>query len=201
MLKIRDTELSLLKPWEDNPRINDKAVDAVVASITSFGFNVPILCDPQFTIIAGYTRWKAAQKMGMTSVPVIVLEITGDQRRAFALADNKTAELAKWDYVKLPKVLEKLKRRKIRLPSLGYSQAELQALLAQRREFNWKRFENQLKTNLAQAYVLLPVKVRTAMKESLKRAIERCANEHGVQKKDFAKTTGEVFCLLLGQQQ
>jgi ParB/RepB/Spo0J family partition protein len=128
MLKVQDIKLSLLKPWEDNPRINDEAVDAVVKSIESFGFNVPILCDQQFTIITGHTRWKAAKKVGMISVPAIVLEITEAQRKAFAVADNKTSELAKWDYVKLRKVLEELKRKKINLPSLGYSQAELMAL-------------------------------------------------------------------------
>ena len=94
MLEVQDVELSLLKPWEDNPRINDEAVDAVAKSIKSFGFNVPILCDQELTIIAGHTRWKAAKKIGMKSVPVIVLAITEDQRKAFAVADNKTAELA-----------------------------------------------------------------------------------------------------------
>ena len=74
MLKIQQMEPSALKPWEDNPRINDEAVDAVVKSIKSFGFNVPILCDQQFTIIAGHTRWKAAKKIGMKSLPVIALE-------------------------------------------------------------------------------------------------------------------------------
>lgn len=201
MLKVQNIELSLLKPWQDSPRINDEAVDAVVVSITLFGFNVPILCDPQFTIIAGHTRWKAAMKIGMTSVPVIVLEIADARRKAFALANNKTAELAKWDHAKLRKILEKLKRRKIQLPSLGYSQAELQALLAQPREFNWKRFENRLKPSLAQAYVLLRIKVPPAMKEHLKRAIKQWANEHGVKRKDFAETAGEVFGLLLGLQQ
>ena len=94
MLKIQQMEPSALKPWEDNPRINDEAVDAVVKSIKSFGFNVPILCDQQFTIIAGHTRWKAAKKIGMKSVPVISLELSEAQRDAFAIADNKTGEIA-----------------------------------------------------------------------------------------------------------
>jgi hypothetical protein len=56
MLRVQNVELSLLKPWEDNPRINDEAVDAVAKSIESFGFNVPILCDQEFTIIAGHSK-------------------------------------------------------------------------------------------------------------------------------------------------
>lgn len=197
MLKVQNIQLSMLNPWENNPRNNDEAVDSVVKSIESFGFNVPILCDQQFTIITGHTRWKAAKKIGMKSVPVIVLEITETQRKAFAVADNKTSELAEWDYMKLRKVLEQLKHKKFNLPSLGYSQTELQALLTQQKEFDWKAFEDRLKTKFAQAYVLLPIKIRMEMKETFKKTIKQCANEHGVKEKDFAKAAGEVFALLL----
>jgi len=198
MLKVQDIKLSVLKPWEDNPRINDEAVCAVAKSIESFGFNVPILCDQQFTIIAGHTRWKAAKKIGMKSVPVIVLEIVEAQRKAFAIADNKTGELAEWNHMKLRKVLEQLKHKKINLPSLGYSQAELQALLTQQRQFDWKAFENILKIKLASRYVLLPVKVPAETKETFKKTIKKFTDEHGVKTKDFAKAAGEVFGLLLG---
>jgi len=85
--------LSKLMPWEDNPRLNDQAVNAVAQSIRTFGFNVPILCDQNLVIIAGHTRWKAAKELDLKAVPVIVLEMTDAQRRAFSLADNKTAEL------------------------------------------------------------------------------------------------------------
>ncbi|MFB0524257.1 MAG: ParB N-terminal domain-containing protein [Phycisphaerae bacterium] len=197
MLQVQDIKLSLLKTWEDNPRINDEAVDAVAKSIESFGFNVPILCDQRLTIIAGHTRWKAAEKIGMKSVPVIVLEISETQRKAFAVADNKTAEIADWDYQKLRKVLEELKSKKVNLPSLGYCQAELQALLTQQRQFDWKAFEERLKAKLALTYVLLPVKIRAETKETFKKAIKEFANEHGIDEKDFAKTVGEVFGLLL----
>jgi len=197
MLKVQDIDLSLLKPWEDNPRSNDGAVDAVVKSIESFGFNAPILCDRQFTIISGHTRWKAAKKIGMKSVPVIVLGISKVQRKAFAITDNKTAELAEWDYPKLRKVLYELKHKTINMLSLGYSQAELQALLTQQRQFDWKVFEEQLKTRLASRYLLLPVKVPAETKESLKKAIKKFADEHGVDEKDFAKAAGEVLGLLL----
>jgi hypothetical protein len=101
----------------------------------------------------------------------------------------------------LRKILEKLKRRRFDLPSLGYSHAELQALLAERREFDWKRFENRLKSSVTQAYALLYVKVPPSKKEHLKKAIEQYANEHGVKKKNFAERAGEVLSLLLGLQQ
>jgi len=94
MLQIKEIESYKLHPWEDNPRLNDHAVDVVAESIRSFGFNVPILCDQNFTIIAGHTRWKSAQKLGLEAVPVIIVEMTDAKRRAFAIADNKTAEIA-----------------------------------------------------------------------------------------------------------
>jgi ParB/RepB/Spo0J family partition protein len=101
MLQVQEIEIEKLHPWEDNPRLNDHAVDAVAESIRSFGFNVPILCDQNLLIIAGHTRWKAAQKLGLEKVPVILVEMTDAKRRAFAVADNKTAEIADWDFPKL----------------------------------------------------------------------------------------------------
>lgn len=94
MLEVRQLTVLELKPWDGNPRVNDHAVEAVAKSIQAFGFNVPILCDEGRTIIAGHTRWKAAVKLGMATVPVIVLPMTESQRKAFAVADNKTAEIA-----------------------------------------------------------------------------------------------------------
>ena len=201
MLKIQHVEPSALKPWEDNPRINDEAVSAVAKSIESFGFNVPILCDQQFTIIAGHTRWKAAKKIGMKSVPVIILELSEAQRKAFAVADNKTGEIADWDYHRLRKVLEELKCKRIDLSSVGYSQAELQALLTQQKEFDWKAFEERFKAKLTSMYVLFPVKVSLEIKEIFKKAVKELANEHGIKEKDFAKAAGRVLGLLLGVSQ
>jgi hypothetical protein len=201
ILNIHNVKLSLLKPWEDNPRINDKAMDAVVKSIESFGFNVPILCDKEFTIIAGHTRWKAAKKIGIKSVPVIVLEISETQRKAFAVADNKTAEIADWDYQKLQKVLEELKSKKNNLSSLGYCQAELQALLTKQREFDWKAFEERFKAKLASTYVILPVKILDETKETFKKAIKELADEQGIKEKDPAKAAGQVIAFLLGVSQ
>src|SRR3989304_6068347 len=119
MLKIEEVDVEKLQPWDKNPRINDHAVDGVAKSITSFGFNVPIICDQNRMIVAGHTRWKAAQKIGMTRVPVIFLEMTDAQRKAFSIADNKTAELADWDFPKLRDILEELRNEDIDLKTLG----------------------------------------------------------------------------------
>lgn len=158
MLKVQDIKLSLLKPWEDNPRINDEAVDAVVKSIESFGFNVPILCGQQFTIITGHTRWKAAKKVGMISVPAIVLEITEAQRKAFAVADNKTAELAKWDYVKLRKVLEELKRKKLICHLLAILKLNSWLCLHSKKSLIGRHLRSDSKRNLLKHTCFCPLK-------------------------------------------
>lgn len=87
-----------LIPYINNPRKNDQAVDAVASSINNFGFKVPIVIDKYGEIVTGHTRLKAAKKLGLKEVPVIIADdLTENQVRAFRLADNKVAELAEWD--------------------------------------------------------------------------------------------------------
>ena len=98
-----------IRPYENNPRRNDGAVDAVAASIKNFDFNQPIVVDKNGVIIVGHTRYKAAQKLGMTEVPIIRADdLTEEQAKAYRLADNKTAELAEWDFAKLDEELAEL---------------------------------------------------------------------------------------------
>lgn len=129
MLTVQKVETSRLRPWAENPRLNDHAVDSVAKSIETFGFNVPILCDENMTIIAGHTRWKAAKRLGMPRVPVIVLGMSEKQRRAFSIADNRTAELADWDLPLLRDALEELRCEDVELPDIGFSDEDLRILL------------------------------------------------------------------------
>ena len=88
-----------LKPYEKNPRRNDEAVQYVVNSIKEFGFKVPIIIDSENVIVAGHTRYKAAKELGMTEVPCVRADdLTDEQVKAYRLVDNKTAEMAGWDY-------------------------------------------------------------------------------------------------------
>ena len=107
--KIEMRRISDLKPYKNNPRKNDKAVDAVAASIKAFGFKQPVVIDDNGEIIAGHTRLKAAKKLGIKTVPCIVADdLTPEQIKAYRLADNKTAELAEWDMDLLPLELDDL---------------------------------------------------------------------------------------------
>ena len=70
--------IAALREYENNPRDNDGAVDAVVASIREFGFKIPMVIDAQNIIICGHTRLKAAQKLGMTDIPCIIADDLND---------------------------------------------------------------------------------------------------------------------------
>lgn len=108
-MNIVEKRIEELKEYENNPRHNDGAVDAVAESIKQFGFKVPIVIDKDGVIIAGHTRRKAAEKLGLETVPCIVADdLTPEQIKAFRLADNKTGELASWDFEKLEEELAAL---------------------------------------------------------------------------------------------
>lgn len=99
-LRIEYLPVSALKEYERNARKHEKEdVDAIVASIREFGFLDPIgIWSEQNIIVEGHGRLLAARELGMETVPCIRLdELTEEQRRAYALAHNRTAELSEWD--------------------------------------------------------------------------------------------------------
>ena len=101
-MKIIEKNLEELIPYDNNPRNNEDAVDAVAESIREFGWQQPIVIDPDSVIVAGHTRYLAAKKLQLKTVPVVIAtDLTQDQIKAYRLADNRTAELASWDYEKL----------------------------------------------------------------------------------------------------
>lgn len=100
--KIVYISLNKLKPYDNNPRLNDNAVDSVANSIKEFNFQVPLVITKDNVIVAGHTRYKASKKLGLEKVPCIVADdLNDDQIKAFRLADNKVSELAEWDFSKL----------------------------------------------------------------------------------------------------
>ena len=101
-MRIENIEIGDLIPYENNPRLNDGAVDGVMASIKEFGFKVPIVIDKNNVIVCGHTRHKAALRMGLTELPCIRADdLSDEQIKAFRLADNKVSEAADWDIGKL----------------------------------------------------------------------------------------------------
>ena len=108
-LKIEYLTTDELIPYANNPRNNDEAVDYVANSIKEFGFKVPCVIDNEKNVVCGHTRLKAAKKLGIKEVPCIIADdLTEEQIDAFRLADNKTSEIATWDFEKLEIELESI---------------------------------------------------------------------------------------------
>jgi DNA modification methylase len=129
-MKIELKNIADIKPYPNNPRINDDAVDAVVASIREFGFRQPIVVDTELVIVCGHTRYKAALKLGLKKVPVhIAKDLTPEQIKAYRIADNKTAELAEWNYDLLPIELGELQALNYDMTLLGFDPDDLAQLL------------------------------------------------------------------------
>jgi len=112
-----------------NPRKNDQAVDRVAAAIREFGFRVPILAKSDKTIVDGHLRLKAAKKLGLEEVPVLLCDdMTDIQVRAFRLSVNKVSEFADWDSEMLRVELDELVKDGFDIELTGFSLDEVQAL-------------------------------------------------------------------------
>ena len=108
-MKMETTKLSEIKPYPNNPRKNDQAVEAVAESIRQCGYVAPIIVDEDGVILAGHTRYKALKRLGRVEAEVVVKTgLTDEQKRKYRLLDNKTNELADWDYDLLAEELDGL---------------------------------------------------------------------------------------------
>ena len=112
-----------IKPYENNPRHNESAIDAVASSIKEFGWKQPLVIDKDNVIVVGHTRWLAAKKLGLSDVPCLIAsDLTDEQIAAYRLADNKTNELATWDFEKLKTELESISD--IDMSQFGFEELE-----------------------------------------------------------------------------
>lgn len=108
----------------------DKQVAQIASSIARFGFNAPVLIDGAGMIVAGHGRVMAAKKLGLETVPVVVLDhLSADEKRAYILADNRIAENAEWEWDKLRQEMAALDAIDIDLPDLGFDEKEIAKLL------------------------------------------------------------------------
>lgn len=108
-LEIKYIPINDIKPYKNNPRLNEDAIPYVMNSIKEFGFKNPIILDKNNVIVAGHTRLESAKRLDMKEVPVIYADdLTEEQIKAFRLADNKVAEKSMWDYTKLDEELDSI---------------------------------------------------------------------------------------------
>ncbi len=115
-----------------NPRSNDAAVPQIAASLRRFGWQQPVVARPDGEVIAGNTRLKAAQQLGMAEVPVWWFHGTDLDATAYAIADNRTHEFAQWNDAELIKLLEHLKAEDS-LDGVGYGDEDIDVLVEQLR--------------------------------------------------------------------
>lgn len=123
-------DISELKEWDQNPRNNQNAIQKVADSIKRFGFASPIIArKADGMIIAGHTRYKAAQYLKLTKVPVRFMDLDPADSKLLALADNKIGEIAEWNDDLLKSILQDLKDDEIDLSNIGFSDDELNKIL------------------------------------------------------------------------
>lgn len=128
-IKVTQKSIADLIPYSRNPRRNDEAVPMVMNSIKEFGFKVPIVVDKNNIIVCGHTRFKAALKLGLETVPCIVADdLSDEQIKAFRLADNKVSEKAEWDFEILSGELDDIIN--IDMDSFGFESIEYDELRA-----------------------------------------------------------------------
>ena len=108
-MKLEKLKLSEITPYENNPRKNDAAVNAVAESIRQCSYITPIIVDEDHVIIAGHTRYKALMALGEPEAECLVCDgLTEEQKKKYRFLDNKTGEKAAWDLMKLEVELEGL---------------------------------------------------------------------------------------------
>ena len=146
-MKTLDIAIENIVPYENNPRYNEKAVDAVARSIEEFGFQQPLVLDKNNVIIVGHTRHKAAQKLGLETVPCVIADnLTEEQVRAYRLADNKVGELADWDFELLQQELDEI--IDIDMSELGFDFGDVDIDWATVEDLSEETYEEPKKTML-----------------------------------------------------
>ena len=125
-MQIEQRKLSEITPYSKNAKKHDLTqVNKLADSINAFGFNQPVVVDKQGVIIVGHGRYMAAQKLGLETIPVLVLELSEEKAKAYRLADNKLNE-SDWD---IDLVIEELKDLSVPMVELtGFDRIPLQKL-------------------------------------------------------------------------
>src|SRR5450759_2054033 len=129
--EIRIWHVDRLIPYARNPRKNDAAVDRMCSSIREFGFKIPCLVRSDGEVIDGHLRLKAARKLGITEIPVILCdEWTAAQVKAFRLLVNRSVAWADWDPELLKLELQEIQGLDFDLNLTGFDVPEIEELLA-----------------------------------------------------------------------
>ncbi len=125
-MKVTDVNINLIKPYNDNPRVNEDAIEVVQKSLQEFGFQQPLVLDKNYEIIVGHTRFNASKRLGLKEVPCVIAENLSEERiKAYRIMDNKSAEFASWNYGLLTKEMTDLLQADYDLDFTGFTDEEL----------------------------------------------------------------------------
>jgi len=129
-MKIKTVAISSISQDPANLRKHgERNIDAIVASLRKFGQQHPIVIDSKGIILSGNGRYMAAVKLGWSDITVVESSLTGSAATAYAIADNRTAELAEWDTTALAETLRALQSEEFDTAAAGYSDGEIDALV------------------------------------------------------------------------
>src|SRR3989442_9450224 len=130
-IQMEACEIDRVIPYARNPRKTDQAVDRMCSSIREFGFKIPCLVRSDGEVVDGHLRLKAARKLGITEVPVILCdEWTSAQVKAFRLMVNRSVTWADWDEELLALELQDIQASDFDLSLTGFDPGEIDSLLA-----------------------------------------------------------------------
>ena len=131
-MEIKTVKINELKPHPKNPRVHpDSAIDKLVRSIKEYGWTNPVLVSADGYVLAGHARLKAAEKAGISEVPVIYLPLEGARAEAYLIADNRLQDETDWDYEKLKDLLQELDTGEFDLELTGFDMDEIEELMTQ----------------------------------------------------------------------
>lgn len=103
--EVIDVPVNSIVPYWNNPRINDKTKEALVAVYEKIGFNQPIVVDKEYVIVKGHARYYATVMAGLKTIPVLITDNNEELNKEDRLLDNQIQELSGWDFTKLENIM------------------------------------------------------------------------------------------------
>ena len=128
-MEVKHIELIKLKPYDKNPRKNEKSIEVVANSIKAYGFRQPIVVDKNMVIVVGHTRFEAARRLNLKTVPVHIADLSKEEIQAYRIMDNKSADSSGWDLDLLKQELISLSDENYDLDLTGFTDLEVDSLL------------------------------------------------------------------------
>ena len=127
-MNVQEISIDKVIPYWHNPRNNDKTVERLMVSIKEYGFNVPLVVNKDMVLITGHARLKAARKLGLATVPCVVVNLSEEKAKKYRIADNKIQELTDWREDDLFKELREIGNQ-FDLLDMGFDMKEIESIV------------------------------------------------------------------------